>query len=264
MLNFKTRLELVFLGLGITVLGLQIQEAIAYPVNSYNRPQPADVIINSDPQAYPLPSQPGQVNYPPQTSSIDPRFTCQNNNGQYTVMYRPLSQPGRAYPWAVPRNLGDGWTAQRRCQEISQRLESYRPDGLAELQTGYENGYQTICATTETVPGCRIVLTVPPGQDAEVIRDRVFQSLTVADSGQMTQGVNAFTGGNSGQNFFNQLGQLFNFGQSKTNPKAIATNPSEGINLRPFLDTADGGTGQQLSRLPSKKSSQRLNSGQFR
>lgn len=264
MLRFVTRLELTFLGLGITILGLQMQEAIAYPVNRYSNSQPADIIINSDPQQYPPTSQPSQGNNPPQTSSLDPRFICQSYNGQYTVMYRPSSQPDRAYPWAIPRNLGDGWTAQRRCQEISQRLETYRPDGLAELQTGYENGYQTICATTESVPGCRIVLTIPPGQDAEIIRDRIFQSLTVADSGQMTEGVNAFTGGNSSKNFLNQLGQLFNLGQPKTTLKPKAKTSSQGINLRPFLDRADGGTGQQLSQLPSKKYSQPLGKGKLR
>ena len=159
-------------------------------------------------------------------------------------MYRPVSQPGQAYPWAIPQTLGDGWNNQRRCEEISQRLENYRPDGLEELQTGYENGYQTICATTQAVPGCRIVLTVPPGQNAEMIRDRVFESLTVADSGQMTQGVSAYQGGNSG-NFLNQLGQLLG-GQSKPQP---AKKASAGINLRPFLDPQDGGTGQELSEV---------------
>lgn len=287
MLKLTTRLELTALGFLLTLLGLQFQDAMANPVNQYNNRQPVDIIIDAQPQppnpspsqssrpsASQTPSRPG--NTPQRTSSIDPRFTCQLYNGQYTVMYRPLSQPGQAYPWAVPRSLGDGWTAQRRCQEISQRLEQYRPDGLAELSTGYENGYQTICATTEAVPRCRIVLTVPPGQSAEVIRDRIFESLTVADSGQMTQGVSALQG-NSG-NFLNQLGQLFNQGKKPATPNPATK--TAGINLKPFLDTQDGGTGQKLSQ-PSQPNAQpdfpdfpdqptqsqppkRLNSNQFR
>ncbi|MGL5036002.1 MAG: COP23 domain-containing protein [Microcystaceae cyanobacterium] len=243
MLKLTTRLEIAALGLTVTLLGIQIQAAIAVPINGYKNPQPVDIIINDDPQTAP-PTRTSPNNNPVRTSSIDPRFTCQSYLGKYTVMYRPLSQPGQAYPWAIPQTLGNGWDNQKRCAEISQRLESYRPDGLEELQTGYLNGYQTICATTQAVPGCRIVLTVPPGQSAEMIRDRVFQSLTVADSGQMTQGVSAYQGGNSG-NVLNQLGQLFG-GQAKPQVQ----KKSAGINLRPFLDPQDGGTGQELSEIP--------------
>ena len=180
-------------------------------------------------------------------------------------MYRPDNQPGRSYPWAVQRTLGDGWTAERRCQEISQRLEMYRPDGLEELKTGYENNYQTICVTTQKVPSCRIVLTIPPGQSAEMVRDRVFESIAIADSGQMTQGVNAYTGGQN-NNFLNQLGQLLGGkapAQAQKNPKN-----ANGINLRPFLAQSDGGTGEKLKKSVSKstspKSSYRLNTNKFR
>ncbi|MEB3309962.1 MAG: COP23 domain-containing protein [Snowella sp.] len=240
--------QLLMAGIGLAFLGTQA--GIAAPIR---RPAPPDVIINSDPQ----PSVPTASGNP---QSLDPRFSCQYFNGQPTVMYRPESQPGRAYPWAVPRTLGDGWTAERRCQEISQRLERYRPDGLDELRTGFENGYQTICVTTASVPQCRIVLTVPPGQNAEVVRDRVFESISIADSGQMTQGVNAFTGNNN--NFVNQLGRLFNVPLPKTSAMTPRRN---GINLRPFLATEDGGTGERLTRTsPRSGSSNRFNPGQFR
>jgi len=58
--------------------------------------------------------------------------------------------------------MGDGWTSERRCTEISQRLGPYRPDGLIELRTDVENNYNTVCVTTENDPSCRIVFTVPP------------------------------------------------------------------------------------------------------
>ena len=97
--------------------------------------------------------------------SEDVRFECQLSNGEYTVMYLPESQPEAAYAWATPGELGGGWTAERRCFTISERLESYRPEGLAELLVGSENGYDTVCATTEQFPNlCKIVFTVPPGQ----------------------------------------------------------------------------------------------------
>jgi hypothetical protein len=203
------------------------------------------------------------------TTTQEPRFTCQYINGQYTVMYNPESRPGQAYPWAVPGQLGGGWTPERRCIEIARRLESYRPDGLIELGTGVENNYNTVCVLTERVPGCRIVFTVPPGQDPVVTRNRVFQNLVVADSGENTQGVVTFTG-NDGQ-VVNQIEQILNIdlgglgsGQkpSSSSPSSVTSN---GIDLRPFLDPQDGGTGRLLeNNTGTPASSPRLNPDSFR
>jgi hypothetical protein len=175
------------------------------------------------------------------TAAATPRFTCQMHNGQYTVMYTPESQSSQAYPWAVPGDMGSTWTAQRRCNEISARLESYRPDGLLELQTGLENGYNTVCVTTESAPSCRIVFTVPEGQDPITTRDQVFENLTLADSGQQTQGVNTLVGGSN-----DILGQIGNILGTGGTPSTISAGGS-GINLKPFLSPADGGTGARLT-----------------
>ncbi|TVQ08832.1 MAG: hypothetical protein EA368_10865 [Leptolyngbya sp. DLM2.Bin27] len=178
----------------------------------------------------------------PAADSTAPRFTCQMHNGQYTVMYAPTSQPGQAYPWAVPQDMGSAWPAQRRCAEISARLERYRPDGLLALETSVENGYNTVCVTTEAVSSCRIVFTVPPGQDAAVTRDLVFDNLAIADRGDQTQGVTTFTGGSG-----NILGQIGNILGLPSSPAARSPGRSQSINLKPFLDAADGGTGARLS-----------------
>ncbi len=176
------------------------------------------------------------------------RFACQSSNGQPTVMYMPESQPNQAYPWAVPSALGGGWSSDRRCGEIARRLESYRADGLLEMKTAVENGYNTICVTTDRVPSCRIVLTVPTGQDPLATRDRVFQNLTIADSGQQTQGVLTYGQNGADGNILNQLGSLLGIrnlrGTVAPVPKAIH---SSDINLKPFLDRQDGGTGERLN-----------------
>jgi hypothetical protein len=181
----------------------------------------------------------------PQTTppNGDARFSCQVMNGQYTVMYNPQSQPGKTYPWAAPGQMGGGWSADRRCQEISRRLEFYRPDGLLELQTAVENGYNTVCVTTEQVPSCRIVLTVPEGQDPLSTRDRVFANLTTADGGQNTSAVSTYTGDGSGS-LLNQIGQAVGLDLSSLTGAQSSRRSS--INLRPFLDPADGGTGTRL------------------
>lgn len=193
------------------------------------------------------------------------RFACQSNNGQYTVMYFPESQPNQAFAWATPSALGGGWNPQKRCGEIARRLEQYRPDGLIELTTDVENGYNTVCVTTEQVPSCRIVLTVPPGQDPLTTRDRVFENLTVADSGQQTQGVYTYRGGRGN----GQVDKLLERGRSILGG-GNNRQSSNAINLRPFLDRADGGTGAMLNNgVPAKKQGQtqrqrQLNPGSFR
>ena len=176
------------------------------------------------------------------TTSINQRFSCQTQNGQYTVMYQPKSQQGQFYAWAVPSVMGGGWSSQRRCNEISRRLEQYRPDGLVEMQTGIENGYNMICVTTDRNPACRIVLTVPVGADPNNIRERVFANLTTADSGQSTVGVNTFVEGNRSSIFNSIFGVPT--GISKDMPRSSFRN--DGIDLKPYLDAADGGTATEL------------------
>ncbi|MEO0373185.1 MAG: COP23 domain-containing protein [Cyanobacteria bacterium P01_A01_bin.17] len=209
------------------------------------------------------------------TTPNDERFFCQSSGNQYSVMYNPESRPGEAFPWAIPQELGGGWTPELRCLEIAKRLEEYRPDGLQELQTSTENGYDTVCVTTESNGRCRLVFTVPPGQDPVQTRDSVFENLTTADSGQQTQGVTTFADG--GQTSIGNLGsgdgtidELVNLGVSILSGKGKRAS-SAGIPLKPYLDASDGGTGVALtdgvpvtrSTAPNQRG-RRLQPNQFR
>jgi hypothetical protein len=181
------------------------------------------------------------------------RFSCETQAGRPTVMYAPVSQPGNLYAWATPEDMGAAWPAERRCAEIARRLEMYRPDGLLELQTGRENGYNTVCVTTEAHASCRIVFTVPEGQDAVATRDRVFDNLVLADQGQTTEGVTTFAEGDS---LLDEIGNVLGFPTGNS----PALSGSSGINLQPFLDSADGGTGTQLNQ---RSDGRRLNPDNF-
>ncbi|MBR8837905.1 MAG: COP23 domain-containing protein [Stigonema ocellatum SAG 48.90 = DSM 106950] len=194
------------------------------------------------------------------------RFSCQFYDGQYTVMYQPESRQGEYFAWANPRSLGGGWDTQKRCQAIAQRLESYRPDGLVELQTSVENGQNVLCVTTESNPSCRIVLTVPPEKDPNVVRSSVFQNLTTADNGQQTIGVNTYTSSGGGG-----VNQIYNMGRSVFNGgKNSVSSSQDPINLKPFLDRADRGTGTKLRngvalrRPPQPQTGYRLDPSKFR
>lgn len=242
--------------------------AISLPQTLIAQQAPPDIIIDTDPNGGATipapPPQPIPTPQPvptPQPTAGNARFFCQVDNGRPTVMYSPESQGGVSYPWAVPGALGGGWSPERRCQEISARLERYRPDGLLELQTAFENNLEVVCATTQNDPSCRIVFTVPPGQNSTATLDSVFQNLVLADSGQQTTGVNTFAGNSS---LGRDLERLFGGGRSRR------TSSDGQINLRPFLDRNDGGTGTQLRETRQASPSQgnagghRLNPDAFR
>jgi len=207
-------IALIMLSLGISPIAAQI------PIETEPSNSPTEVKPNQSPQP------------------VTARFSCQYKDGQYTVMYQPKSRPGQFFAWAVPSAMGGGWAPDRRCNEISRRLEQYRPDGLIEMRTSTENSYNVICATSEKNNACRIVLTVPVGADPNTIRDRVFGNLTTADSGQTTVGVNTFVEGSS------SLAGLA--GLLGRQPMRTNSYRADGIDLKPYLDPADGGTGAQL------------------
>lgn len=220
---------------------------------SQNNSQPPEVIIDNDPNNSGNRSTSTNRSRTTTTTTTntsgDTRFTCDYVNGEYTVMYNPETQGSNSYPWAIPSQLGGGWTPERRCGEITNRLESYRDDGLLEMSTGVENGYDTVCVTTQVDPtDCRIVLTVPPGQDPQVTRDLVFENLLIADDGQQTQGVYTYGENGSDGNIINDIGKVLGVEGKPSSP--------DKIDLRPFLAPSDGGTGTQLknSAFPSNSS----------
>ena len=195
------------------------------------------------------------------TRSGDTRFSCEIVNGEYTVMYYPESQPNRGYPWAIPGQLGGNWSPQRRCNEITQRFESYRQDGLLEMSTDVQNNYDIICVTTQVDPSnCRILLTVPPGQDPQLTRNLIFENLLVADDGQQTQGVYTYGDEGSGTDILNDVGKIVGVDGLGGGGTASNQNANGDIDLRPFLDPSDGGTGSQLSQARSIQSKPANNS----
>jgi hypothetical protein len=219
----------------------------------------------------------------PQTSvpsgGTQARFMCEYVNSEYTVTYHPIDRVNDKYPWAVPSTMGSTWNASKRCTEIARRLEEYRRDGLKELRTDVKNQYDTVCVTTERNDECRLVFTVPKGQDAISTRDSVFRNLTMADSGQRTVGVNTFADGNN-NNFGGMLGNILpglgNIGSNPTSP-TVATPVKKfnsNIDLRPFLSIQDGGTATQLrpatptnsknTSTPGNTGGKKLNPDRFR
>ncbi|PZO35785.1 MAG: hypothetical protein DCF19_23045 [Pseudanabaena frigida] len=234
---------------------------------------PVETNPNSNPSKLPSENPNDKAANP--TDNKTARFSCQARDGQYIVVYQPKSQPQKYFPWAAPSTMGDGWSPERRCNEISRRLESYRPDGLLEMRTSTENGYNVICATTDKNSACRIVLTVPNGQDPIATRDKVFGNLTTADSGQATTAVNTYQGRDrSLGDLTSDLGLGIDLkgingvlGSVLSSNRSGATTPTNirggNLYLKPFLDPSDGGTGSSLGN-SNFTGGRRLNPDNFR
>ncbi len=242
------------------ISNLSMAIAITFPLvamPSFAQIVPVETPPKSTPSTTPstIPSDKPNDKAANPTDNKNARFSCQMREGQYIVVYQPKSQPQKYFPWAAPSTMGDGWSPERRCNEISRRLELYRPDGLLEMRTSNENGYNTICATTDKNSSCRIVLTVPNGQDPIATRDRVFGNLTTADSGQQTTAVNTYRGrdrtlnditGNLGLGI--DLSSVNSVLGSVLSTSRPAPNLRSGnLYLKPFLDPSDGGSGASLN-----------------
>jgi hypothetical protein len=80
------------------------------------------------------------------------------------------------------------------------------------------------------------VLTVPVGESPELVRDRIFQNLVVADNGQATQGVYTLVNNRSGDDLIQDIFGIRHPSRQRSN----------GINLKPFLHPQDRGTGTRL------------------
>lgn len=95
-------------------------------------------------------------------------FSCGTSNGVPTTI--ALTDDGRSVPmirWTSNVFDGSGWTPARRCQEVSQRFESYRQQGrLAYVTTGRINGLPVICTAARDGGACDgLLYTLKPGQD---------------------------------------------------------------------------------------------------
>jgi hypothetical protein len=110
-------------------------------------------------------------------------------------------------------------------------------------------------------------LTVPRGKDPYTIRNSVFQNLTTADSGQQTIAVNTYTNRNRGNG-----DSLYSLGQTLLGGKNQVSSAKQGINLKPYLDPKDGGTGGKLrngveirrNTNTTRQAPSRLNPSKFR
>lgn len=107
----------------------------------------------------------------PKTANFSCQLISNPDEGEvWTVMYR---KDNKEIPWLeIKATLGDDWSPAQRCQEIAQRLEDRRQDGLIELT--YRSDPNTpkqyvICARTKiSGKNCPLLVTLKPNADPDL------------------------------------------------------------------------------------------------
>lgn len=155
-------------------------------------------------------------------------FSCGSSNGVPTTIAR--TDDGRSVPmirWTSNAFDGSGWTPERRCQEVSQRFESYRQQGrLAYITTGRINSLPVICTAASDGGACDgLLYTLKPGQDPTLALRRLFDVRFKArgplneTSGRLYVSVQDLLSGKEGVSGDNA---------APTGPAAAATTPASG------------------------------------
>ncbi len=113
------------------------------------------------------------------------RFSCtlqpdtKTGRDIWTVMY---SKDNEQIPWLrMVNSFGNDWNTARRCEEITERLERFREDGLTGF--GYRTNPDTpnqsvICAYTQIAPeNCNLLVTLKPGADGYESLSKMLEAL---------------------------------------------------------------------------------------
>lgn len=110
-------------------------------------------------------------------------FSCQISAGlPTTIASTDSGNTVSVIRWTSNAFEGAGWTPQRRCEEVSQRFETYRRQNrLTYITTGRINGLPVICTTATDGGACDgLLYTLKPGQDPTLALQRLFDVRTKA------------------------------------------------------------------------------------
>jgi len=104
-------------------------------------------------------------------------FSCTSLKGIPTTVANMSS--GKQIPmirWTSSVFTGDGWSPERRCQEVSSRFSDFNNnDQLRYLTTGKMNGMNVICVALNKGDRCSgLVYTLKPGQNPTATLYKLF------------------------------------------------------------------------------------------
>lgn len=105
----------------------------------------------------------------PERAIAQGKFYCGSYSGVPATL--TTARSGKTVPiilWKSHNFTSDGWSPERRCQDVSQRFNTLHSQGaLQYLSTGRMNGMPVICAAAVKGNGCSgLLYTLKPGQNA--------------------------------------------------------------------------------------------------
>ena len=105
----------------------------------------------------------------PERAIAQGKFYCGSYSGVPATL--TTARSGKTVPiilWKSNTFTSDGWSPERRCQDVSQRFNILHSQGaLQYLSTGRMNGMPVICAAAAKGNGCSgLLYTLKPGQNA--------------------------------------------------------------------------------------------------
>ncbi len=91
-------------------------------------------------------------------------FVCSVSNGLPATVAQTSRGNVAVIRWNSDYFSGSGWTAQRRCQEVSKKFHNYYQSGaLNYLTTGIMNGQPVVCVAGFEGGGCsKLLFTLKP------------------------------------------------------------------------------------------------------
>jgi len=115
---------------------------------------------------------------PPAEAASASRFVCGSDGGVPTT--EAITLDGRnvsVIRWTSRVFAGSGWSAQRRCQEVSSRFEQFRQQGrLRFITTGRMRGQSVLCTALSSGGACDgLLYTLKPGQDPSATLARLLE-----------------------------------------------------------------------------------------
>lgn len=106
-------------------------------------------------------------------------FECKQVSGEWTTVAKTPQWERQFIRWVS--NFGDraGYTPQRRCNEVTNRMNYYtRTKHPQFLTTGVQSGYNIVCVTDQVGNGCQgLLYTLQPDRDPnQTLRDLLARS----------------------------------------------------------------------------------------
>ncbi len=125
-------------------------------------------------------------NQPSQAQSR--QFTCTSiDKYPVTVVRHPSRGSVPLIVWTNTSHINDTWTAQKRCQEVSDRFQKLQNQGqLKTLKTGTVNGQSVICGLETNQGTCNkknVLLTMTKERDPNQVLEELLNTRVSASGG---------------------------------------------------------------------------------